>query len=177
MNCQKYQLKRKIVKYFARSKQRAALRKLFSLPHPTPHQIKPYYVFGIKIFLRRYIEIYRHLLSICFKNTVLGRQEMVLNKYFSDTKQKHVCWKFVKSENFWPRCGSILFSMSSELRFVKWVRFFEQNCIVKCVIFFASFCWLWDFLMENLKLKKKETLMISTGTFGLLSDISFLCPK
>ena len=100
MNCQKYQLKRKIVKYFARSKQRAALRKLFSLPHPTPHQIKPYYVFGIKIFLRRYIEIYRHLLSICFKNAVLGRQEMVLNKYFSDTKQKHVCWKFVKSENF-----------------------------------------------------------------------------
>ena len=100
MNCQKYQLKRKIVKYFARSKQRAALRKLFSLPHPTPHQIKPYYVFGIKIFLRRYIEIYRHLLSIWFKNAVFGRQEMVLNKYFSDTKQKHVCWKFVKSENF-----------------------------------------------------------------------------
>ena len=33
---------------------------------------------------------------------------------------------------------------------------FERNCIVKWVIFFASFCWLWDFLLENLKLKKKE---------------------
>ena len=46
--------------------------------------------------------------------------------------------------------------MSSELRFVKWVRFFERNCIVKWVIFFASFCWLWDFLLENLKLKKNS---------------------
>ena len=26
---------------------------------------------------------------------------------------------------------------------------------MKCVIFFASFCWLWDFLLENLKLRKK----------------------
>ena len=46
--------------------------------------------------------------------------------------------------------------MSSELRFVKWVRFFERNCIVKWVIFFASFCWLWDFLLENLKLRIKS---------------------
>ena len=27
-------------------------------------------------FLRRYIEIYRHLLSKCFKNAVIGRQEI-----------------------------------------------------------------------------------------------------
>ena len=27
---------------------------------------------------------------------------------------------------------------------------------VKCVIFFASFCWFWDFLLENLKLKKNS---------------------
>ena len=44
--------------------------------------------------------------------------------------------------------------MSIELTFVKWVRFFEPNCIVKCAIFFASFCWLRDFLLENFKLKK-----------------------
>ena len=42
--------------------------------------------------------------------------------------------------------------MSNELRFIKWVRFFERNCIVKWVIFFGSFCWLWDFLLNNLKL-------------------------
>ena len=43
----------------------------------------------------------------------------------------------------------------SELRFVKWVTFFEQYCVVKWVIFIASFCWLWDFLLENLLLKDK----------------------
>ena len=50
------------------------------------------------------------------------------------------------------------------------LRFYEQNCIVKCVIFFASFCWLWDFLLENLKLRKKrcqlERLVMSIGTSG-----------
>ena len=34
--------------------------------------------------------------------------------------------------------------------------FFERNCIVKLVNFFASFCWLWDFLLENLKLKRNS---------------------
>ena len=43
---------------------------------------------------------------------------------------------FVKSERlfFWLCCQSMLFSMSSELRFIKWVRFYELNCIVKWVI-------------------------------------------
>ena len=50
---------------------------------------------------------------------------------------------------------SIFFITLSELRFVKWMRFFEWNCIIKWVIFFASFCWLWDFLLENLKLVEK----------------------
>ena len=54
--------------------------------------------------------------------------------------------------------------MLSELRFGKWVIFFEWNCIVKCLIVFASFCWLWDFLQENMKLKK--TLIMFFGTSG-----------
>ena len=45
--------------------------------HPTPNQIKFYYVSRTKIFLRRYTEIYRYLLSMCFKNAVLKRSEMV----------------------------------------------------------------------------------------------------
>ena len=61
----------------------------------------------------------------------------------------------VNSESFFGCCQSTLFSMSSGLRFIKWVRFFEQNCIVKWVIFFSSFRWLWDFLLKNLKLKKQ----------------------
>ena len=46
--------------------------------------------------------------------------------------------KFLKSGLSWLCCGSILFSMSSELRSVKWVRFFEQNCIVKWVDWYFS---------------------------------------
>ena len=56
--------------------------------------------------------------------------------------------KFVK----WER-EDIIFN-------VKWVevrKIVERNCIVKRVIFFASFCWLWDFLLENLKLRKKNS--------------------
>ena len=48
--------------------------------------------------------------------------------------------------------------MTSKLRFLKRVRFFERNCIVKWVIFFASFCLLWDFLLENLYLKKHDDI-------------------
>ena len=43
--------------------------------------------------------------------------------------------------------------MLSELRFIKWVRFLEQNC--KMSDLFASFYWLWDFLQENLKIIDK----------------------
>ena len=57
---------------------------------------KSYYVFGTKIFLRRYTEMYRHLFSKCFKNAVLGRQEMVQHNFFSDIKQKYVCWEICK---------------------------------------------------------------------------------
>ena len=63
-------------------KQRASPRKSSRLPPPPPHQIKSYYIFGTKIFLIRYTEIYKHLLSKCFKNAVLGCQEMVQCKCF-----------------------------------------------------------------------------------------------
>ena len=46
--------------------------------------------------------------------------------------------------------------MLSEFRFMKWVKFFERNYIVKYMIFFASFCWFWDFLPKNLKLMNSK---------------------
>ena len=49
-------------------------------PKTTLHQIKSYCFFGTDIFLRRYTKIYRHLISKCFKNAVLGRQERVQYK-------------------------------------------------------------------------------------------------
>ena len=99
LNFQKFQLKYKIVKH---------LRDLNSEPPYGNHSastqttllyIKFYYVSGTKYLLRRYTEIYRHLLSKSLKNAVLGRQEMCSAKnVFSDTKQKYVCWKIYKSE-------------------------------------------------------------------------------
>ena len=81
-----------------RFKLQAALRKFFSLPQPTPHQTKSYYVSGTKILLRRNKEIYRHLLSKCFKNVVLGHQEMIQCKFYFLHQIKTFAGKFVKSE-------------------------------------------------------------------------------
>ena len=52
-----------------------------------------------KSFLRRYTGIYRHLISQCFKDTDFGRLEMVQADVFSDTNEKHICWKIFKV--FW----------------------------------------------------------------------------
>ena len=81
---------------------------------------------------------------------------MMQCKYFF-WNQTEKCWleNLSSEKGFWLRCENILFSMSSELRFLKWVRFFERNCIVKWVIFLASFCWFWGFLLENQENKKK----------------------
>ena len=67
--------------------------KLLSLSPTHPHMIKSYYAFGTKLFLRRYTEIYGHLLSNCFMNAVLGVKKRWNANVFSDTKQKYVCWK------------------------------------------------------------------------------------
>ena len=67
---------------------------------------------------------------------------------------------------------SILFSMPRELWLVKWLRFFDPNCIVKWVIFFSSFCWLCDFLLENLKLKKTSDYL-STNMKSCMPEIIF----
>ena len=59
-------------------------------PKPTPHHIKSYYISGTKMFLRRYTEIYRYLLSKPFQNAVLGRQEMMqCKRYF--LRQTETC--------------------------------------------------------------------------------------
>ena len=111
----KISIKMKNYKTFCKVQTASHLKEIILPTHP--HQIKPYYDSETKIFLRRYLQIHRHLLSMCFKNAVLGRQEIVQCNIFSDTKQKHDCWKSQKY--FWLCCGRILFLMSSELRFVK----------------------------------------------------------
>ena len=152
---------------FCKAQTASRLKKFIQPPppsHPLPDKTSPHLTRSLKkIFLRRYIEIYRHLLSKYFKNAVLGRQEMVQCKYFFLTPNRNIfARKFVKS-------GRILAVLREHITFnVEWVEvrkmseFFLSEIVVKCVIFFASFCWLWDFLIENLKLK--NTLMMSIGT-------------
>ena len=140
----------KIIKHFTRPKQRATLRKLFCLTTNHPQLDK--------ILLRLWNK--KFLMEIYIDSQSASRMQ------FLGVKNRNMfAGKFLSQKGFWLCCGSILFSTSSELRFVKWVRLFEPNCIVKWGIFFASFCWLWDFLLENLILRK--TLM-STGIFELI---------
>ena len=70
-------------------------------------------------------DIQKHT-NICFASRMqfLGFKKWC--SFFLDTKHKHVSWKNCK-----------LRKVQCELRFVKWVRFFEQNCIMKWVIFLA----------------------------------------
>ena len=135
-------------KTFYETQKTSCLKEIIQ-PPPTPpsHQMKFY-----NDLLRRYTEIYRHLLSKCFKNAVLGRQEMGQCKCFF-WHQTESCLVEHLERFLAVLWESILFSMSVKFKFIKWVRFFEPNCIVNWLIFFTSFCWLWDFLPENLKLK------------------------
>ena len=139
-------LKMKNCKTLYKAQTASRLKEVIQPPPTHPHQINPHNVVGTKIFLQRYTEIYRHLLSKCFKNVALGRQEMVQWKCFF--------WHQLESR-FWLCCRSIFFIKLSGLRFIKWVVFFEWNLIVKWVSFFASFCRQWDILQENLKMIDK----------------------
>ena len=74
--------------------------------------------------------------------------------FFSGTIQKHVCWKiFSKFRKFsWLYCHSIAYYFQFQ---VSWVHIMSEVFLTKWVTFFGSFCWLWDSLLKNLKLKSK----------------------
>ena len=63
---------------------------------------EPSYISGINIFEWRFIVIYRHLLSKCSENAVLGQLEMVWCNCFL-RHQPGKC--------FWLYCGSIFLIM------------------------------------------------------------------
>ena len=94
----------------------------------------------------------------------LGVRKWCSANIFSGTKQKHACWEICKVRRFLVVLQKHIICNVKCVKVckMKWVRFFERNCIVKCVMFLANFCSLWDFLLENLNLK--TTLMMSTGT-------------
>ena len=63
--------------------------------------------------------------------------------------------KFVKWERFLAVLREQYFSLSSELRFVNWVRFFDWNCIGRYVIFCASFLLILRLSPRKSEIKKK----------------------
>ena len=78
----KISIKVKTCKTFCKAQTANRLKKFIqSTPLPPPPD-KTLLCLGNKIFLRRYTEIYGHLLSKCLKNGVLGRHEVVWCKYF-----------------------------------------------------------------------------------------------
>ena len=104
-------------------------------------------------------------IDICFqshsKMPFLGIEMMQCKCFFWHQTGKCLLENLWSEKSFWLCCRSILFLMSSELRFKKWVRFTEKNCIVKWMIFFASFCWLWLYARKS---EIKENPGNVTGT-------------
>ena len=98
----------------------------------------------------RYGDIQKYT-DMCFHSS--KSRNGVVQMFFLTPNEKIFAGKFVK----WARLLVVL--REHIISIVKLVEvhkmFFEQNCIVKWVIFFASICWLCDFLLGNLKLRKK----------------------
>ena len=83
--------------------------------------------------------------DICFPSAsrmqFLSFQKWCSANVFFLSSTRNMCpGKFVKQLRFFGCVARVNFLILSELRFVKRVRFFEQNCIAKRVTFFASFC-------------------------------------
>ena len=110
----KIQLKWKIVKQFMRPKQRAALRKLFSLTHPQSGKIL------LRLWKKKFLtEIYRKIQTFAFK--VLQRCSSLASRngaaqiFFLTPNRNMSAEKFVKSERF-------LTMLQEHITFsVKWV--------------------------------------------------------
>ena len=71
----------------------------------------------LRLFSRRFTETNERLLSKYFKNAVFGVKKLWSANIFSDTKQKHVYWKFFsKLRKILTVLQDILFSMRVEVR-------------------------------------------------------------
>ena len=82
-----------------RAKQRAALRKLFSLPQSPTHP--PSDKILLRLWNKNFLtEIYRNIQTFAFKMlqecSSLASRNGAAQMFFSDTKQEHVCWKICK---------------------------------------------------------------------------------
>ena len=83
--------------------------------------------------------------------------------------------KFVKSERFLAVFQEHIIFDVKWVEFHKMVEVFWAKLCRRISDLLSSFCWLWDFLLENLKFqtkkKQKKNLMLYTGTCGRISQI------
>ena len=129
-----------------------------------PHQIRPFCVFGIKIFLGRYTKIYRHSLSSASRMHFLGVKKWCSANVFSDIKLKYACWKICK---MWKVFGSVSGAFIFTVKWVEVRKMSEDFCaklyckmgglFTLVFVGFETFCQ---------KTWNKKTLRISTATCG-----------
>ena len=96
---QKVSIKMKNCKTFYEPQRVSCLEEIIQPPsnlQPITHQIKSYHVFGTKF---SYGDIQKYT-DICFQSATrmqfFGVKKWCSPNVFSDTKQKHVCWKICK---------------------------------------------------------------------------------
>ena len=135
----KISMKIRNCKTFSEPKRRATLRKSFCVTPNDPSLDKILLRLWNKISLTG---IYRNIQTFAFKeleecSSWASRNGAVQMFFWHQTE---ACFlENLKQNNICLYCGNILFSTSNELKFVKWVRFFKRNCLVKSVICCASF--------------------------------------
>ena len=140
------------MKHFARSNQRAALRKLFSLPLPPISPDKILLFLWNKNFLR---EIYRNIQAFAFKVLQDCRswpsRNGAVQMFFVTSNRNMFAGKFVKGESF------LVVSREHIIFNVKWVQVRKMSKVFWAKLYckmndlFTSLCWLWDFLLKNLE--------------------------
>ena len=156
MNFEKFHLKSKIVKHFTRPKQRAALRKLFSL-HQSPLK---------QNFLR---EIYRNIQTFAFKvlqeSSSWASGNGAVQMIFLTPNRNIFAGKFVNWESFlavfWEH---VIFDFKRvEIREMSEAFWVKLYCKMSDI--FGWFLLALRYSATNFGIKK--TLMMSTGTCGL----------
>ena len=157
-NFQRFQLKWKIVKNFPTPKQQATLRKLFSQPFPNPTPSRQYLTTSLEEKFS-YGNIQKYI-GICFQSASRMRswtsRNYALQMFFLKPNRNMLAGKFVKSE----RLLAVL--QENIISNIKWVEVCKTSEVSWAKLYckmsdlLASFCWLWDFLVENLKLNSDD---------------------
>ena len=166
MNFEKFKLKWKIVKHFTRPKQRAALRKLFSLHQPPIPPDKILLNLWNKNFLR---EVYRNIQTFAFKvlqeSSSWASGNGAVQMFFLTPNRNMFAGKFVNWESFlamfWEH---IIFSFKRvEIRKMNEVFWVKPCCKISDL--YRWFLLAFRFSAANSGIK--TTLMIITGTSEL----------